>query len=316
MCGIVGYVGAGRSGPIVLDGLGCLEYRGYDSAGIAVLGPRRRADASSRTSASSPTCATRLEGAMPPRQQRHRPHALGHPRQGDAASTPTRTPTRPATSSSSTTASSRTTVSCAPSSSPAATSSVPRPTPRSSLTSSPRRIDAGLDLEEATRAAMRRIEGAAAMLAMRRQEPGVLVAARIANAGGVVIGYGDGEMFVASDLPALARPHPTRRLPRRRRDGARHGRTAPSTRASTATRSRSGRRRCRRRPSSRQGRSTSTSCEGDRRAARGAPRHAARRRRVRPAGREPRRPAASPTPTSPRSGALSCSAWARASTPP
>ena len=38
---------------------------------------------------------------------------------------------------------------------------------------------------------------------MRRQEPGVLVAARIANAGGVVIGYGDGEMFVASDLPAI-----------------------------------------------------------------------------------------------------------------
>jgi glucosamine--fructose-6-phosphate aminotransferase (isomerizing) len=38
---------------------------------------------------------------------------------------------------------------------------------------------------------------------MRRQEPGVIVAARIANAGGVVIGHGDGAMFVASDLPAI-----------------------------------------------------------------------------------------------------------------
>src|SRR5690606_35086960 len=64
-------------------------------------------------------------------------------------------------------------------------------------------IEAGLDLESATRAAMRRVEGAAAVLAMRKQEPGVLVAARIANAGGVVIGHGDGEMYVASDLPAL-----------------------------------------------------------------------------------------------------------------
>jgi len=38
---------------------------------------------------------------------------------------------------------------------------------------------------------------------MRRQEPGVLVAARVANAGGVVIGYGEREMYIASDLPAL-----------------------------------------------------------------------------------------------------------------
>ena len=37
MCGIVGYVGRAQATPILLDGLRRLEYRGYDSAGIAVV---------------------------------------------------------------------------------------------------------------------------------------------------------------------------------------------------------------------------------------------------------------------------------------
>ena len=48
MCGIVGYIGDGSAAPAILDGLRALEYRGYDSAGLAVLTPqglsiRRRA---------------------------------------------------------------------------------------------------------------------------------------------------------------------------------------------------------------------------------------------------------------------------------
>ena len=36
MCGIVGFTGNHQAAPILLDGLSKLEYRGYDSAGIAI----------------------------------------------------------------------------------------------------------------------------------------------------------------------------------------------------------------------------------------------------------------------------------------
>jgi glucosamine--fructose-6-phosphate aminotransferase (isomerizing) len=37
MCGIVGYSGSGNPKDVIVEGLKTLEYRGYDSAGVAIL---------------------------------------------------------------------------------------------------------------------------------------------------------------------------------------------------------------------------------------------------------------------------------------
>src|SRR5205807_2492506 len=58
-------------------------------------------------------------------------------------------------------------------------------------------------LDEAALAILPRLEGAAALAFISAKDPGKIVAARISNAGGVLVGYGDGENFLASDAPAI-----------------------------------------------------------------------------------------------------------------
>ena len=59
------------------------------------------------------------------------------------------------------------------------------------------------DLLTAVQRAMPSIQGASAFVFLSPQEPESLVIARLGNAGGIVSGTGDGEMFVASDIPAI-----------------------------------------------------------------------------------------------------------------
>ena len=59
------------------------------------------------------------------------------------------------------------------------------------------------DLEGAARRAMTHLRGAHGIVLLSVHEPDKIVAARIGNAGGVVLGVGDGEMYLASDIPAI-----------------------------------------------------------------------------------------------------------------
>jgi glucosamine--fructose-6-phosphate aminotransferase (isomerizing) len=59
------------------------------------------------------------------------------------------------------------------------------------------------DLDQAVRMAFQRLKGAHGIVVLSADEPDKIIAARIGNAGGVVIGLGEGEMFIASDVPAL-----------------------------------------------------------------------------------------------------------------
>ncbi len=61
----------------------------------------------------------------------------------------------------------------------------------------------GRPLDEAVQRALAQLRGPSAIVALSLREPGTLVAARLGNAGGVAIGYGEGEMFIASDMPAI-----------------------------------------------------------------------------------------------------------------
>ncbi|HID88537.1 MAG TPA: glutamine--fructose-6-phosphate transaminase (isomerizing) [Anaerolineae bacterium] len=61
----------------------------------------------------------------------------------------------------------------------------------------------GADLETAVRRALERIQGANAFLFLSRRHPDRIVAARLGNAGGLTVGLGEGENFLASDIPAI-----------------------------------------------------------------------------------------------------------------
>src|SRR3954466_4701156 len=76
MCGIVGYVGPQDSLDVVLEGLRRLEYRGYDSAGVAVL-----ADGALATAKKAGKLAN-LEKLLAARPRPGAPTGIGHPRWG------------------------------------------------------------------------------------------------------------------------------------------------------------------------------------------------------------------------------------------
>ena len=146
MCGIVGYVGERSCRELLMHGLERLEYRGYDSAGLSLLGEgeiesvrsvgnlSRLREAVEANDASSNGGGTALATNDRRGHHRHRSHPLGDARQALRAQRASAPGLHRAGSTSSSTGSSRTTSSCASSSRPRDTTSPPRPTPRLSRT--------------------------------------------------------------------------------------------------------------------------------------------------------------------------------------
>ncbi len=204
MCGIIGYTGHRIAATILLEGLSKLEYRGYDSAGIAVISPSGETVVSKSQGKLSALVET-LGNDLP-----NGTTGIGHTRWATHGG-PTDVNAHPHTDCRIEIAvvhngivenfvelrrqledqghvfASETDSECI-----------------SHLIESYMQDDH--PLEEAVRLSAGRIRGAHAVVATSRHDPGKLVGFRLGNAGGIVIGYGEDEMYVASDLPALI-PH-------------------------------------------------------------------------------------------------------------
>jgi glucosamine--fructose-6-phosphate aminotransferase (isomerizing) len=197
MCGIVGYIGPKKAVPIILDGLRRLEYRGYDSAGIAVLEENgcltvRRASGKLRNLEDALKLSpidgsygighTRWATHGRPTEENAHPHRDCH---GDIVVVHNGIVENYLTLKQELTEEGHRFV-----------------------TETDTEIIAHLvekyydgNLENAVRDAVRKLTGVFALSVISRKDPNKIVAAR--SGPPVVVGLGDGEYFVASDVPAL-----------------------------------------------------------------------------------------------------------------
>ena len=200
MCGIVGYVGPRDAAPIIYTGLKRLEYRGYDSAGLAVLENgqiqvRREAGKLERL------------GALLDSQPVHGSIGIGHTRWATHGE-PTARNAHPHVSSSGEVVIVHNGIveNFLPLRDELASEGVTFGSDTDTeviVQLVERQMSLGLGLAEAAQRALALLKGAHGIVLMSSREPGKIVAARLGNAGGVVVGVGEGEMFVASDVPAI-----------------------------------------------------------------------------------------------------------------
>jgi len=200
MCGIVGYIGEKDATPIILNGLKRLEYRGYDSAGIAIL---EGDSISVRRDAGK---LSRLEELVR-EQPLHGTLGIGHTRWATHG-IPNARNAHPHVSSDGKivvvhngivenylSLRDELTAEGVEFKSETDTETIVL------LIEKYYQVEG--DLTEAVRKTLKIIKGAHGIVVISSCEPDKIVAARIGNAGGVVLGIGNGEMFVASDLPAI-----------------------------------------------------------------------------------------------------------------
>jgi glucosamine--fructose-6-phosphate aminotransferase (isomerizing) len=197
MCGIIGIVSADNVADRLLDGLKRLEYRGYDSAGVATIVDgrieRRRAEGKlanlARELAASPLAGTtgiahtRWATHGPPTTSNAHPHATGEVAVVHNGIIENFKPLREELTARGRVFTSDTDTEVV-----------------AHLVSE--QVEAGKSPEEAVSAILPRLHGAFALAILFRQHPDLLIGARLGSP--LVVGYGDGETFLGSDALALA----------------------------------------------------------------------------------------------------------------
>ncbi|MCS6992511.1 MAG: glutamine--fructose-6-phosphate transaminase (isomerizing) [Anaerolineales bacterium] len=200
MCGIVGYIGPRDATPIILNGLKRLEYRGYDSAGLAVVqngGIETRRDAGKLSKLAELVSQQPLSGTPGIGHTRWATHGApsarnAHPHLGSTGRVvvvhngivENYLDLKDELSAEGVTFNSDTD-----------TETIVHLVERHQAS--------GLSFVEAARATFQQLQGASVVLLLSADEPDKIICARLGNAGGVVIGLGEGENFLASDIPAI-----------------------------------------------------------------------------------------------------------------
>ncbi|MBK8137758.1 MAG: glutamine--fructose-6-phosphate transaminase (isomerizing) [Chloroflexi bacterium] len=203
MCGIVGYVGGRDAAPIILDGLGRLEYRGYDSAGLAVQnggGVQIRRDVGKLANLRATVARNPVDGHIGIGHTRWATHGVpaernAHPHismNGDFVLVhngivENYLPLKEELLRDGVTFTSETDTEVIV----------------HLIEKYAQQADDEESIVEAVREAVARLTGAHAIVVLPTRRPHLLIAIRIGNAGGVAVGLGDGENFIASDIPAI-----------------------------------------------------------------------------------------------------------------
>ena len=201
MCGIVGYVGPQPATAIVFNGLKRLEYRGYDSAGIAaVQGDGEiavRRDEGKLINLQTLLQQRPIEGHI----------AIGHTRWATHGA-PSQRNAHPHTDESNTIALIQNGIvenyRALKKELEAKDHHFQSDTDTEVIVHLiDENLRAGFNFFHACRLAFKRLKGSHAIVVIHKHKPDQMIAARLGNAGGVTIGVGDGEMFLASDMPAI-----------------------------------------------------------------------------------------------------------------
>lgn len=196
MCGIVGYVGDEQCAPLLVEGLRKLEYRGYDSAGVAVLGEGglsvvrakgKLANLEKRLLEHMPQGATGIGHTRwathgKPSDENAHPHKYGGVAVVHNGIIENHLELKEALGKAGHRFSSETDTEIF-----------------AHLIHD--EIEKGLDLPAAVRAALRNVKGTYALAVVSEKSPGTLVVSK--NASPLVLGLGEHCNFVASDVPAI-----------------------------------------------------------------------------------------------------------------